>query len=210
MEAIRLAVHTNQCLETRCCGGSSCEHSSTLINCVKRCWHKDEECSAWSKDAPDHFKVELAGHHGDLKDHRASVHESDIFPGRFDIYRSRRVVVAWNMLRCAQVILCSTIIRCMSYVYGSNEYTKTPEYVQTSDRMNRLVEDIISSVPYLLTCGHRRSELFPTEPECAEGDYSRELSGYFLMWTLATIRSQGDVSVDQSNFICGRLYYIGS
>lgn len=153
--------------------------------------------------------------------------ESEVFPGRIDVYNELWAASIWNMGRTCGLLFSSTIVRCAAWLSPHVDFHTLKEYQEAAQSDRKLVEDMIASVPYLLGWHKRQSRKdflvnsnkqgfsVRTQSSFACGDDGptkaepgKALGGYFSMWPMF-IAAISDFSTDvESRWIHGRLRFI--
>lgn len=157
--------------------------------------------------------------------------ESEVFPGRVDVYNEMWIAGIWNMGRTAGLLYSSIVVRCAAWLSPQTDFRLLPEFVEASRFDRKIVKDMIASVPFLLGWHKRQSRkdfLVPPEDQGRTPSYSRHgfacgddgpaaagnaeqgkaLGGYFSMWPMFVAASSDFCTDAESQWIHGRLRFI--
>lgn len=151
--------------------------------------------------------------------------ESEVFPGRADVYHEMWVASIWNMARTAGLLYSSIIVRCAAWLSPQTDFHFLPEFAEASRFDRKIVSDMIASVPFLLGWHKRQSRkdflVNPNMPSyslsgfacgddgpAANAQQGKALGGYFSMWPMFVAASSDFCTDAESLWIQGRLRFI--
>lgn len=139
--------------------------------------------------------------------------ECQAFPGPVDMYPDLWIANLWNVMRCMRLALSSIELRCGATIIWPQDYRTTVQYNDAVKIRTKLIDGVISSVPYHFGWIQKRSYLnYPagmTSFECGEDDSVKVLAGYFLLYPLARILNEDCISDTQRGWVRHQLSYIG-
>lgn len=158
-----------------------------------------------------------------------SLLESEVFPGRVDVYNEMWYASVWNMGRTSGLLFSTIIVRCAAWLSPETDYRTLPEYIEASRFDRKIVEDMIASIPFLLGWHKRQSRkdylLHPDDPArllpyslsgfaCGDdgpapnAEECKALGGYFSMWPMFVVASSDFATEAESRWVHGRLKFI--
>lgn len=142
--------------------------------------------------------------------------DSEVFPGRVDVYPDFMTASAWNLARVTRLLLASLSIRVTAYICAPVNYRTTPEY-ETSRRIcEGTIAEIIASVPYHLGWHLNKRKDAAVESEalrlsgfaCGQEHPWKALPSLFLLWSLTCVKNHDMTSEEQREWAKGRLRFI--
>lgn len=105
--------------------------------------------------------------------------ESEVFPGRVDVYHELWIASVWNMARTTGLMFSLVTVRCAAWLNPQVDFRTLLEYIEASRFDRKIVVDMIASVPFLLGWHKRQSRKdFPVPPEELQSQIGYTLSGY--------------------------------
>lgn len=129
------------------------------------------------------------------------------YEGRIDAYVDMFICYILNWARAARLYMRNTAMRCHAWLLGpEREYKDTPEYHASAVVGQALVEDIVSSVPYVFGVarpGEQAALQSPSQPY-----HPPSLAGVFCMWPVFAAASSDFATETQRTFLKKTLKYI--
>lgn len=161
----------------------------------------------------------------------SSLLDSEVFPGRVDVYHDLWVASVWNMARTTGLMFSSIIVRCAAWLNPQADFRALPEYTEASRFDRKIIVDMIASVPFLLGWHKRQSRKdFLVPPEelqnslgahytlsgyaCGDDspgtkpEHGKALGGYFSMWPMFMAGCSDFCTEAEGRWIHGRLRFI--
>lgn len=139
--------------------------------------------------------------------------QSEVFPGKVDIYTDLTMAAHWNMYRVARLFLSGIVIRCAAWQCAPVDYRTTPEYASASRLGVDMINDTVASIPYHLgwigESGQFRTDAH-TGFACGEDGNGRAkvLGAYLMVWPLFTALCSDFTTDAQRKYITGRLNFM--
>lgn len=174
----------------------------------------DRDIDNWLSSIPDEFRFKTVGWASEnelgLSTGR-SYAETEVFPGRVDVYPDYVTAMVWNIARVTRLILASLNIRLAAWVCAPADYRTTPEYEESTRICEATISDVIASVPYHLG-GQMKGKVLGSPGlssfACGEEGPCKALPALFLIWSLTCVKNH-DISTDEQRaWAKGRLKYI--
>ncbi|KAM7220845.1 hypothetical protein V8F06_003739 [Rhypophila decipiens] len=118
----------------------------------------DREIAQFLSRVPPSQTLTWIGEVGDPR-FSGNLQESEVYPGRVDVYPDVMTAGLWNTARVSRLILASSNIRLMAWLSkhssgggegGGGDYCDMPEYIVVRQICEGVIADIIASVPVLL------------------------------------------------------------
>lgn len=139
--------------------------------------------------------------------------EFQAFPGPIDMYPDLWIANLWNVMRSMRLVLSSIELRCVATIISPQDYRTTIQYNDAVKIRTKLIDSVISSVPYHFGWIQKYSNFnYPAEMatfECGEDSADKVLGGYFLLYPLARILNEDCISDTQREWVRHQLRYIG-
>ncbi|KAL1839715.1 hypothetical protein VTJ49DRAFT_1220 [Mycothermus thermophilus] len=190
----------------------------------KRVHDLDRDVLHWLASIPEPFRFRTVGtvSEDDLEQHARGgfirYGETEVFPGRLDVYPDFVTAMAWNMARVIRMLLAALTVRLGAWASAPADYRTSPEYEKARRTSQVAISDIIASVPYHLGGSLNGKPLAPGagsgEPErlsgfvCGEEGGSKALPAQFLIWSLTCVKNCDFTTEEQRAWARGRLRFI--
>lgn len=128
------------------------------------------------------------------------------YTGRIDAYIDMFICYILNWARAARLYIRNTALRCRAWLLGpERDYTESLEYQASAALGQELVEDIVSSVPYVFGAARPGSQA-PQSP--SQSYQPPSLAGVFCMWPVFAAASSDFATETQRVFLKKTLKYI--
>lgn len=139
--------------------------------------------------------------------------QSEIFPGKVDMYTDLTMGAQWNMYRVSRLFLSGIVIRCAAWQCAPVDYRTTPEYASASRLGVDMINDMVASIPFHLgwigESGQFRTDAH-TGFACGEdgNGTAKVLGAYLMVWPLFTALCSDFTTDAQRKYITGRLNFM--
>lgn len=130
---------------------------------------------------------------------------SDIpFVGRVDAYADQFIAYILNWARAARLYMRYTSLRCHAWLLGpERDYRTTPEYAAAAALCQSIIEDIVSSVPYVFGAA-----TISASQASGQAHQPPSLAGVFCMWPVFASATSDFATDTQRVFMKRTLKYI--
>lgn len=182
-----------------------------MLEMLRKTQDLDRNIANWLETLPEEYQFRTLYFEDQM---HGALQDTPVFPGRVDIYHDLVTAALQNGMRSARIILASLIIRIAAWICSPADYRLTPEYATAVGIIKANIEDIVSSVPFILSTynkGHR-SRLGPNAGSflCGADQQSKMVGGMTISWSLSTIRTCDFTTDEQREWSIGRLNYIAN
>ncbi|KAM7199623.1 hypothetical protein V8F33_004434 [Rhypophila sp. PSN 637] len=209
--------------------GQEIEDISQLLTRVRLL---DREIAQFLSGVPPSQTLTWIGEVGDPR-FSGNLQESEVYPGRVDVYPDVMTASLWNTARVSRLILASSNIRLMAWLSkhgdggggnggsGGGDYRDMPEYIIMRQICEGVIADIIASVPARTFRKTDDDGVFRRVMSqsgvgfaCGIDDTNqglggqrniKSLAGLFLTWPLVSIKNIDFCSPPQREWVTARL-----
>jgi hypothetical protein len=150
----------------------------------------DQELLLWSRNLPASWSYSTYRTQGLVHAH------AHVWQARYDAYTDLWVVVVWNSYRCVRLIIHEAIVKSILASRSTEHQDVLHASILT---LREVVDDVCSSVPYLLGCNTASED---SVPQAMPG-------GYLLVWPLFLAGMMRTTPRAQRDWIAGVLKHIG-
>jgi len=189
------------------------ENIAKVLDLMRRAQDIEQGFLEWIGDLPDVWRFETAAWVDNVS--VSDLLQSDVFPGKVDVYSDMWIACVWNMARVSRLFLSGIVVRCAAWICSPVDYRTTPEYASAARLGVDMINDIIASIPFLL--GWRTEndvQLRPADVSAfACGDdrdaaACKGLGAYFCIWPLFSSNCSDFTTDAQRTWIKGRMRFI--
>ncbi|KAK4243702.1 hypothetical protein C7999DRAFT_44529 [Corynascus novoguineensis] len=190
------------------------EYLAQLHELAKDIQRQDRDVAEWIVSIPAQYQYRTAywvPRDGGPTRGASSAGETEVFPGRVDVYPDYVTAMTWNIGRANRLLLASLNIRVAARIHAPADYRTTSEYATSKRICEDIIPDIIASVPYHLgwnVNGKRLGSRGLSAFACGEEGPCKALPALFLVWTLTSIKNHDFTTEEQRAWAKGRLKYI--
>ncbi|KAL2195646.1 hypothetical protein P885DRAFT_39720 [Corynascus similis CBS 632.67] len=190
------------------------ESLAQLHELAKDIQRQDRDVADWIASIPAQYQYRTAcwvPRDGGPTRGASSAGETEVFPGRVDVYPDYVTAMTWNIGRANRLLLASLNIRVAARIHAPADYRTTSEYATSKRICEDIIPDIIASVPYHLgwnVNGKRLGSRGLSAFACGEEGPCKALPALFLVWTLTSIKNHDFTTEEQRAWAKGRLKYI--
>lgn len=180
-----------------------------MLEMLRKTQDLDRNIDNWLAKLPEEYQYKTLYFEDNVQ---GALEDAPVFPGRVDVYHDLVTAALRNGMRSSRIILASLIIRIAAWICSPADYRLTPEYKTAVGTIRANIEDVVSSVPFILSTynkGHR-SRLGPNAGSflCGADQQSKMVGGMTVSWSLSTIRTCDFTTDEQRAWAIGRLNYI--
>ncbi len=189
------------------------ENIELVLDFMRRARQIEQGFLDWESKVPDIWKYKTAAWVDNVA--AGDVTNSEVFPGKIDVYSDMWIAVVWNNARVSRLFISGVVVRCAAWLCAPVDYRTTPEYAAAARLGVDMINDLIASVPFFL--GYKADqEIIGLTSEDSSGfacgedgpGARKSLGAYFCIWPLFSTLCSDFATDSQRAWIKGRMRYM--